>query len=195
VLGLFWQFGPASAYDVRRIMLDSPSTQWSASTGAIYPLVRKLERTGLIRSKSERAGRRERKAYAVTPAGVRVLRAWVGPPVSREAVSVSYDPLRTRARFLGVLLAGQRRVWIDGAQAALDEVEARVRRWQGIYDARCGDDAVDEKRAGLRMLTRHAELDIAGRRRWLAELRDGVGDGPGENGQSGKARGKRKAGG
>lgn len=172
VLGLFWQFGPASPYDIRRIMLDSPSTQWSASTGAIYPLVRKLERTGHIKSRSERTGKRVRRSYAVTPKGTTALREWVGPPLAREAVSVSYDPLRTRARFLGVLKSPQRRDWIDAAIASLEEVQSLVSRWDDIYGG--AQAATTEQRATLRMLTRHAELDLAARRKWLTELRDSV---------------------
>ena len=48
VLGLIWQFGPISPYAIRRHMHQSPSTQWSASAGAIYPLVAKLEKSKLV---------------------------------------------------------------------------------------------------------------------------------------------------
>ncbi len=192
VLGLFWQSGPASPYHIRRMMLDSPSTQWSASTGAIYPLVRKLERMGMIKSRSERTGRRVRRSYAVTPAGTRALREWLGPPLSREAVSVVYDPLRTRARFLGLLKPEQRREWIDGAIAALEEVEARVRRWEEIYNASAAAAPSDEQRVGMSLLTRHAELDLSGRRKWLAEAREAMGGGGDDSPV--KLRGKGRAG-
>lgn len=171
VLGLVWQFGPVSPYEVRQIMLDSPSTQWSASTGAIYPLMRKLERTGLVKGRSERKGKRASRSYAVTPAGVTRLRSWLGPPLSREAVSVVYDPLRTRARFLGVLRPEQRGEWIAAALGALDEVQRAVERWNTIYPQRAPGS---ERHLTLAFLTRHAELDLHGRRQWLADVRDAV---------------------
>ena len=159
VLGLVWQLGPASAYDIRSHMQKSPSTQWSGSAGAIYPLVRRLARQGLVAGRSEQVGRRGRVRYQVTAAGLRVLKAWVGPPFSPEAMTVSYDPLRSRARFLAALTPAQRRRWVNAAEAALTEVEARVRRWHELH--------VGEKDAFLDLLTRHAELDVAARRVWL----------------------------
>lgn len=171
VLGLVWQFGPVSPYEVRQIMLDSPSTQWSASTGAIYPLMRKLERTGLVKGRSERKGKRASRSYTATTAGVARLRAWLGPPLSREAVSVVYDPLRTRARFLGVLRPDQRGEWITAALSALDEVQQAVERWNAIYPQRAPGS---ERHLTLAFLTRHAELDLRGRRQWLADVRDAI---------------------
>ena len=169
VLGLVWQHGPVSVYDIRQVMLDSPSTQWSASTGAIYPLARNLERAGLIAGRSERTSKRRRRTYQVTPAGLRALRAWVGPPLSGDAVSVVYDPLRTRARFVEALPPERRLAWVAAALSTLDEVERRVARWDEKYVSR--DDADGSAApAALRTLTRHSQLDLQGRRAWLADL-------------------------
>lgn len=162
VLGLVWQLGPCSAYDVRRHMTRSPSTQWSASAGAIYPLVRRLQRRGLLSGKAERNGRRARRVYAITPAGLKALRAWIGPPLAAEAVTVAYDPLRSRARFLGALSKEQRAAWAEAARAALDEVEQRVRAWDEAYSG-TGD-------AFSALLTRSGHLDLESRRRWIEEI-------------------------
>ena len=162
VLGLVWQRGPASAYDIRTHMQKSPSTQWSGSAGAIYPLLRRLARRGLVAGRPEQVGRRGRVRYRVTAAGRRVLKAWVGPPFSPEATTVSYDPLRSRARFLAALTPAQRRRWVQAAEAALGEVEVRVQRWHALHVG-TGD-------AFLALLTRHAELDVAARRKWLASV-------------------------
>lgn len=161
VLGVVWQLGPCSPYDVRRHLGASPSTQWSASAGAIYPLIRKLERRRLLRSREQATGKRRRRAYVITPAGRKVLRAWVGPPLAREAISVAYDPLRTRARFLGAVPAVQRQAWVRAAMEALLEVERRVKEWQGDYG---GDDPF------LALMTRNGQLDIQSRRVWLRDV-------------------------
>lgn len=184
MLGLVWQLGSASPYDIRRVMLDSPSTQWSASTGAIYPLVRRLERLGHIRSRGERTGRRVRRTYTITVKGLSALREWVGPPLAREAVSVVYDPLRTRARFLGALRPAQRREWVDAALAALDEVQRLVARWDELYGAAGAGEG--DQRLAVPLLTRHAEHDLAGRRRWLAEVREVVAGAPAGKGKAGQ---------
>ena len=160
VLGLIWQFGPCSPYDVRVHMKRSPSTQWSASTGAIYPLVAKLQRQGLIAAQAKAKNPRGRRAYRTTPAGAAALRTWIGPPLAKEAISVTYDPLRTRARFLAALTPAKRKAWIKNAAAALDDVERLVTVWHKTY-ATSGPF--------VRLLTRNAELELAARRQWIKE--------------------------
>lgn len=166
-LGLIWRHGPCSTYDVRRLMQDSPSTQWSASAGAIYPLIRRLERQGLLAGKDESRGKRPRRLYRTTPRGVRALRRWVGPPLAREAVTVAYDPLRSRARFLEVLPRPARRRWVAAALTAMDEVGRRVRAWEERYGG-----ASDPIHAAI---TRSGELDVRSRRAWLRSLRRAAG--------------------
>ncbi len=121
VVGLVWEMGPCSPYELRRQMTSSPSTQWSASAGAIYPLVRRLEKLGLVASRAKKTGKRERREYEVTAAGKRALKKWVGPPIGREAVTVAHDPLRSRARFLALLSRREQLVWVAAARSALDE--------------------------------------------------------------------------
>jgi DNA-binding PadR family transcriptional regulator len=174
VLGVVWQLGPSSPYDVRRHVQASPSTQWSASAGAIYPLMRRLERARLLSARAERSGNRRRREYRITPAGRSALRAWIGPPLAPEAVTVAHDPLRSRARFLGALTPAQQRAWLAAARAALDEVERRVRAWGEAAGARGG-----EWSRSARLMTRSGELDVESRRRWLDEIQDDCQAGPG----------------
>ncbi len=161
VLGLVWQLGPCSPYDVRRHMRASPSTQWSASAGSIYPLVQRLERAGLLKSEHSAHGKRERRLYTITSTGMRELRAWIGPPLRPEAVSVSHDPLRSRVRFLGALTPAQRTRWLRAAAAALDTIEEQIRAW-------------DSAHAALDVYAAHMTIcgvsDLAARREWLAAL-------------------------
>jgi len=161
VLGLVWQLGPIAAYGVRQRMQGSPSRQWSASTGAIYPALRRLEGSGLLRGREAAQGRRRRREYEVTEAGLAVLRAWVGPPLGPETVTVAFDPLRTRARFLGALAPEARGAWVEGAIGVLDEVEKQVRGWAVAHGG--GDPFLES-------LTRHALLETEARRRWLEGL-------------------------
>jgi DNA-binding PadR family transcriptional regulator len=166
VLGVIWQLGPCSPYDIRQHLAASPSTQWSASAGAIYPLVRKLEKRRLLRSKDQATGKRKRRVYVITPAGKKVLQSWIGPPIAAHAITVAHDPLRTRARFLGVMTPMQRLAWVRAALAAMDEVERRVTGWQGEYGV---DDPF------LTLITRNGQIDVDSRRAWLREVADVVG--------------------
>lgn len=162
VLGLVWQLGPCSAYALRRHMQGSPSTQWSASGGSIYPLMARLERRGLLESRAMAGNGRGRREYRISGRGLAALREWVGPPLRPEAVTTAYDPLRSRARFLGALPAGQRGAWIGAAREALHEVERRVRAWHDANASALGDAA--------ETMTASGELDVRSRLEWLARL-------------------------
>lgn len=159
VLGLVWQLGASTPYEVRNHLKTSPSTQWSASAGAIYPLIQRLEGAGMLRARLRKSGRRAGHEYEITPKGLVALRAWIGPPLSPEAISVAHDPLRSRARFLAALSAEQQLAWIAAARTALDEVERKVRAWQAEHTPRVG--------AGATIATRSGELDVSSRREWL----------------------------
>lgn len=159
VLGLVWQLGPVSAYSVRTHMQKSPSTQWSGSAGAIYPLLRRLQSGRLVTGVRDKVGRRPRVRYQITAAGLHALKQWIGPPLCGDVVTVSYDPLRTRARFLAILPPARQREWIAAAIATLDEVEQRVRTWHALHAA--GGNPY------LMLLTLHGELDVQARRTWL----------------------------
>ncbi len=160
VLGLVWQLGPCSPYMVRRHMQESPSTQWSASAGAIYPLMRRLEKRGLLSARSERTGKRRRREYRATERGESALRAWIGPPLAPEAITVAHDPLRARARFLALLSPGERSAWIKAAREALDEVERRVLAWH--------EEHRDLPAAAV--LTASGRIDVESRRKWVEEV-------------------------
>ncbi len=144
------------------MLADSPSTQWSGSAGAIYPLLRRLEAAGLLRSKALRAGERKRREYTISAAGKAALKSWIGPPFAPEAITVTADPLRTRARFLAALTPRERVAWVKAAEQSLREVESNVRRWHERYGARGTRE--------LSLLTRHAEMELAFRLAWLAEV-------------------------
>lgn len=103
VLGVVRLRQPCTSYRVRREFTESPSPYWSGSAGAIYPLMTRLERAGLLRSTAESTGSRRSREYRLTAAGRAALVRWLGPPVPPEVVGVPPDPLRTRVPFLEAL--------------------------------------------------------------------------------------------
>src|SRR5262249_34066386 len=119
VLGLVWVHGPCTAYVVRRVFQRSPSPHWSGSAGAIYPLVKRLERQGLLRSESHALGKRRSKQLVLTPPGQRILLPWLRPPSPDWVVGVPPDPLRTRLRFLGALSAVEQAKFLADAESQI----------------------------------------------------------------------------
>lgn len=116
----------------------------------------------MVSGKARKQGLRRRREYEITPKGLDELRAWIGPPMGEVAVSVAYDPLRSRARFLGALSGPDRRAWNDAAERTLDEVEHKVRRWA---------ETIQGKDPYLELVTRQGELELAARRAWLRDVR------------------------
>jgi DNA-binding PadR family transcriptional regulator len=159
VLGIAHEKGPCTAYQIRQRLAQSPSTQWSGSAGAVYPLVRKLVRLGLLKPAGPSTGRSVH--YVATPKGVKALRGWIGPPLPDEALTVSYDPLRSRAAVLMVLSPKERRAWVKAALASLDQLEKKVDAW---YAGQPGPVA--------ELLTAAGRADIAARRGWIQRINE-----------------------
>lgn len=169
VLGLVWVFQPCTPYRVRRDFLDSPSPHWSGSAGAIYPLMTRLERAGLLHSGAHATGGRGSRRYSLTPAGRRALQRWIGPPLAAEALGVPPDPLRMRIASLALLPPARRRRWLRevmaGVRAQLERTmrdEQDVRPGAARFDF-MRDGALAMQKARLEWLRRVARsLDSRG---------------------------------
>ncbi len=128
VLGYLWKYGASTAYAVRKELLDSPSSHWSGSAGAIYPLLERLERRGVVASSKGARGDRAHWTYELTDAGHDAFMAWRAPPLAYDIISIAPDPLRTRMYFLGALSGPRRATFLAQARekltAYIKELEA-----------------------------------------------------------------------
>ncbi len=162
VLGLVWVQGPCTAYTVRRVFQRSPSPHWSGSAGAIYPLVNRLTRQGLLRGEPHATGKRRSKRLVLTPAGQRALLAWLRPPLPDWVFGVPPDPLRTRLRFLGALPAAEQTKFLADAERQIEfylqasEAECERQR-DDVYAYRMSRGAVAALRARLDWVREIAE--------------------------------------
>jgi DNA-binding PadR family transcriptional regulator len=161
VLGLIWAKGPCTPYTVRREFLASPSPHWSGSAGAIYPLIDRLEKRKLLRSAEHADGLRMSKRYEMTASGVRKLRAWAGPPLSRELLGVPADPLRTRLRFLEALSLEQQVVFIAEAERGLVE---QIQLVEADYESRASEGRMAQ------LMARGALLAMEARLKWIRKV-------------------------
>ena len=119
VLGTIRVRGPCTPYAVRREFRSSLTPYWSASAGAIYPVVARLVRRRLIRAARPTPDARGGTLYAVTAAGDRALRRWLGPPFSPLTVGTPPDQVRTRVGFLGLLPPAECAAFLTEAAAGL----------------------------------------------------------------------------
>ncbi|QKK07614.1 MAG: PadR family transcriptional regulator [Planctomycetota bacterium] len=138
VLGLLWRAGPMTAHAVRQIFHDSPTSHFSGSAGAIYPLIRRLHDTSLIAKSPDAAGAKGGAAYTITPKGRSALKAWMQPHDPAWLTTVMFDPLRTRMLTIGILTPRQRATFLEHAerelgaaaqQQAVELLEANTDEW------------------------------------------------------------------
>lgn len=164
VLGIVWQSGPLTAYEIAKPFAQSPSTYWSGSAGAIYPLVKRLEEKGLLASEIAKWNSRKKRTFTITAEGLKVLREWLTPPFAADVGAVSFDPVRTRVSFLGVLPAKQRERFLDDAERVIRE------QLEAMEELHANETEVFEKLARL-----GGVHELRARLRWLSEVRRELG--------------------
>jgi len=165
VLGVVWQRGPCTAYTVRREFAVSSSSHWSSSAGSIYPVLARLESLGLIEGEEATWGAGTKKHYRATAQGIATLKEWIGPPLEEWSVASTFDPIRTRAYFLGVLTPAARRRFVAEAERMTREELRRFRASVHLHSA----DPWEQ------LASRGVVCELEGRLRWLAMVKKELG--------------------
>ncbi len=162
VLGVVWQDGPCTPYAIRQHFLESRAPRFSGSAGAIYPLVRRLETRGLVRSTPSTRGRRAQRDFRITRLGGTALKRWVRAPISLGDGTLIHDPLRTRMLFLSAL---------PREEALSFVLEALVALRRALQQAQtdCREKPVGED-PFAHFAARNALLVTRARVKWLAEV-------------------------
>ena len=120
ILGLVGQHGPCTAYEVMRLFQLSPTSSFRASSGAIYPSVKKLIRLGLLATQEGRSQGRKVQLLTLAPAGREALVDWLRH-LPDELGDPSSDPLRSRLLFLKSLPPAQRRSFVKRGLALTEQ--------------------------------------------------------------------------
>jgi PadR family transcriptional regulator, regulatory protein AphA len=92
ILGML-ELGKRTGYEIKSLVDVSTRFFWAASYGQIYPELARLEELGLVKGEADSSNGRRRKAYELTKAGERALRAWL----------TSDEPLHIELRHEGAL--------------------------------------------------------------------------------------------
>ena len=106
----------------------SPSSHWRASAVALYPLLARLEKDGLIRSTKDADDGRGRKLLTITSSGKKALKAWIKEIANPDLISEVFDPLRSRIFFLGALANAEQISFAENVLGALDRHLADTRK-------------------------------------------------------------------
>ena len=158
--------GVQSGYAMRKEMTKLRGGRWSAESGSVYRVLRRLERDGLL-IQVRRVGipNRERTEYELSVQGEALLHSWLCFPPDRSEFAYLIDPVRARCMYLGRLkVAEQIRVvksWIQESKLFITDLHREM------------NDLVDEDpfyRASHENLLMLAEA----RHEWLKRLLGGI---------------------
>jgi len=104
ILGLVSQ-EPMSGYDLRKLFATTPMWHFSASPGAIYPALKRLEQARLLKGTIQRKRTlRPRQVFAITKKGREALTGALSKPVTREDIIWHLDRILLRFAFSGYVL-------------------------------------------------------------------------------------------
>lgn len=161
VLCVLRRTGGCTPYHVRQVLAQSPTPRFSGSTGAIYPLIRRLERQGMVAIQTEATGRRTHRICKATTAGKGALRRWILQPNSTD-FGIPFDPILTRVNMLGAVSPGEARTFlattIEGLEASLEGMKPAIRELAdadppySTYVGRCFSAAMRARIKWLRSL-------------------------------------------
>jgi DNA-binding PadR family transcriptional regulator len=167
IMGLL-SIQPLSGYGLRKIFLTTAIKAYSASPGAIYPALQRLEATGLIAGKAEKRNtRRPSVVYRLTAKGRAALVEILGRPVVRDDVMRRMDKLLLRFSFMSGFVGTS--MMIEFLRALAEETE----RYRVVLEEEFAGSASDlpfSGRAALALGVESSRTVARWARRTLGEL-------------------------
>ena len=167
VLGIVWKRRQCTGYEVVREFAQSAAAHYRSREGAIYPLLARLVARRLLRCRELPRGSGKARAYKVSPAGLRVLRAWLRGPIPQQDATVPPDLVRVRIYFLGAIgPAEQRKMLRDAAEKVRFEIASIQQR---LAQSRAeGNDYAAMALSGIVRVMR-------ARQRWISSVAGQIG--------------------
>lgn len=168
VLGLL-AVKPWTTYELTKQVQRSLSWFWPRAERKLYDEPKHLVAAGYAKATTTHTGRRASTVYAITPAGRRALRAWLGEPPAPPAFEFE--------AMVKVFFADSGT--LDQLRATLDRVEADATERRAVIEAmiEASDDEAYEfaDRLPVNSLGLRFELDhLALQARWAAWAREQI---------------------
>ncbi len=163
LLSLVERAQPVTVYEISKIYLASPVTNFGTSKGKLYPMVRRLKQLGLLEGEPIAGDKRKTEHLRCTPAGLASLHQWtrrIDP-----AHMLLDDPLRTRIQSLHVLTPDEQRDWLCEVEVAMRKKLAEVEDYIDTVDVPHSEIMKDHVRAT-------SQARLAWVKRTIARLQD-----------------------
>jgi DNA-binding PadR family transcriptional regulator len=137
ILGLINQ-KPRSGYDLRKVFSTTPMGHFSSSPGAIYPALKRIEKSGWVRgSINNKKTLRPKMVYRITKRGKDVLKQHLLQAVTRDDVVWRMDDLMLRFAFMEHIVG--RKKTLQFLKEFMIEVESHHRSLQKYLEEVKGD--------------------------------------------------------
>jgi len=120
--------GVNSGYAMRRQMQAMRGARWSAESGSVYRVLRRLQASNLVKP-ARRVGvpNRERTEYDLTPEGKILVSKWLSDSPPQQDLEYLLDALRTRTYFLEMLEPKKRqktvRTWMAQNRKLISQLQ------------------------------------------------------------------------
>ena len=161
VLSVIERKQPLTAYAVRKEFEASATHSWSASAGAIYPLVRRLVKGGFIQEELDAEDARGTRKLKLTRDGNHALCNWVLESRA-HVLAAGPDPIRTRSFALSAVPPQLRvKALQDWRTATIERLEATTEQ---IARFEADGDMI------AAMATRGGQLEEIARVQWIDEM-------------------------
>jgi DNA-binding PadR family transcriptional regulator len=124
---------------MRKEMNRMRGGRWSAESGSVYRVLRRLEQDGLVHE-ARKVGvpNRERTEYELTTQGAALLQSWLTFPPDRGEMAFLVDPIRTRAYFLSRLKPLDRvrvvKAWLAESKQFVHDLERDLQATSATED-------------------------------------------------------------
>lgn len=118
---------PCTAHFIRTCFRESLTSHFSNSAGSVYPMMKRLEKRGVLESSSRKEGQRYVRYYHVTAVGQSDLRKWLSTDLAEQEL-ISIDPTRTRMLYLNRLSKSKRVNWFDCRERELKAQLANIKK-------------------------------------------------------------------
>jgi DNA-binding PadR family transcriptional regulator len=121
---------PASGLDLARRFSRSIGFFWSATHQQIYRVLGRMDGDGWVTvTEVAQAGKPDKKVYAVSPAGRRVLADWLAAPTETQALR---SELAVKLR--GASFADDREAVLEGVRANLADHATRLEHYRHLLE-------------------------------------------------------------
>lgn len=158
--------GIKSGYSMRVQMNRMDGLRWSAESGSVYRVLKRLTAAGHL-AELGKAGvpNRERTEYEVTPSGLQVLRSWVTSDLTGDELRMLVDPVRIRARYFG-------EVPLEAQRSAIERWLKQNAKYMRQLTKRLGKPVTAQGRAEANVLAL-----AKARQAWLKSMLTSLADG------------------